>query len=182
MRADGLATITVVIPTMNRPTLERAVQSAEGAEEIIVVGDSVDPTAGPLRFMEQPQSTRREARAAELRNAGMRRATSDWIAFMDDDDVFTSGAIETIRNAVSGKEPALYLFRMIWAGVHWMQPVIQLGNIGTPMIVCPSQGWKPWPTADYPNEDFGFADLNKNTWSGGVVFREEIIAHVRPPT
>jgi glycosyltransferase involved in cell wall biosynthesis len=182
-RTDSLASITVVIPTLNRSTLERTVQSAEGADEVIVVGDRAVPAAGQIRLQECPRSAHREGRAAELRNAGMRRATGDWIAFMDDDDAFTPGAIDAIRKAVSGKPPALYLFRMIIGGygMLWSSPVLEINNVGTPMIVCPSHDWRPWPTGGYPCEDYGFADLNKDAWPGGVVFREEIIAHVRPP-
>lgn len=181
-RADGLASISVVIPTMNRSTLERTVRSADGADEVIVVGDSVSPDAGPIRLEERPRSSHREGRAAELRNAGMRRATGAWVAFMDDDDVFAPGAIDAIRKAVSGKPPALYLFRMTLSGYGtlWSRPVLEINNVGTPMIVCPSHDWRPWPTGGYPCEDYGFADLNKDAWPGGVVFCEEVIAHVRP--
>lgn len=179
-RSDGLTSIAVVIPTLNRATLARAVASAEGADEVIVVGDCVHPAEGQHRLQVKPASNHREGRAAELRNAGMRQATSDWIAFMDDDDVFTAGAIHTIRKVVSGQPPALFIFRMIFAGVIWTKPIVALQNVGTPMFVCPSRGWRPWPTGGYPNEDYGFADLNKDAWPAGVVFREEIIAHVRP--
>jgi glycosyltransferase involved in cell wall biosynthesis len=181
-REDGLASITVVIPTLNRPTLARTVKSAEGADEVVVVGDCMPPAAGQVRLEAQPLSVHREGRAAELRNVGMRRATGNWIAFMDDDDVFTPGAIDMIRKAVSGNAPALYLFRMHFCGVRWSLPILEINNVGTPMIVCPARGWRPWPTGGYPCEDYGFADLNKSSWSGGVVFREEIIAEVRPPT
>ena len=182
IRADGLASITVVIPTMNRPTLARTVQSAAGADEIVVVGDGVLPATGDVRLQESPRSTDRGSRAAELRNAGMRQATGDWIAFMDDDDVFTPRAVDTIRAIVSGQQPALYVFRMLNpGGVLWRHPVIEYCNVGTPMIVCPSRDYKPWPVGgSYPAEDYGFAHANQTAWPGGVVFRAEVIAHVRP--
>jgi glycosyltransferase involved in cell wall biosynthesis len=172
--------ISVVIPTLDRPTLKRAVRSAEGADEVIVVGDRVKPSAGQVRIKARPRAEHRVPRAAELRNRGMSVATGDWIAFMDDDDVFAPGAIDTIRQAVT--VPALYLFRMTthFAGVLWHHPALEINNVGTPMIVCPSRGWRPWPTEGYPSEDYGFADLNKDAWPGGIIFREEIIAIVRP--
>ena len=172
--------ISVVIPTLDRSTLKRAVRSAAEADETIVIGDRVKPSAGRVRIKARPQSKRGASRAAELRNIGMREAASDWVAFMDDDDVFTPDAIDLIRHAVT--IPALYLFRMTthFAGVLWHHPVLEINNVGTPMIVCPSRGWRPWPVEGYPSEDFGFADLNKDAWQGGVVFREEIIAIVRP--
>lgn len=185
VRADGLASITVVIPTMNRSMLERATRSVDGADEVIVVGDRVRPTAGQIRIKEPSgePSDQPGARAAELRNVGMRRATGDWVAFMDDDDAFAPGAIDIIRTAVSGKPPALYLFRMLLNnGVRlWAEPFIAHGNVGTPMIVCPSHGWLPWPTKGYLTEDYGFAELNRRSWVDEVVFREEIIAHINFP-
>ena len=54
-RADGLALISVIVPTMNRPTLARTVQSAEGADEVIVVGDHAHPTEGQHRLREKPR-------------------------------------------------------------------------------------------------------------------------------
>ena len=176
------ATISVVIPTMNRPTLARTVDSADGADEVIVVGDNLKPKVGQVRIHARARIPRREGRAAELRNIGMQAATQSWVAFMDDDDVFAPGAIEVIRGVVSDVVPALYLFRMRdpWHGVLWRRPVVEVNNLGTPCLVCPSQGWKPWPTEGYQAEDYGFAEINKSTWPGGVVFREEIIAHVRP--
>lgn len=181
MRDDGRASITVVIPTMNRPTLSRTVQSAAGADEIVVVGDGVLPTAGQIRIQETACSGDRGSRAAELRNVGMARATSDWIAFMDDDDVFTPNAIQAIRSVVSGKERALYVFKMTYRGTQlWQRPVVEYCNVGTPMIVCPSRDYKPWPLQGYPAEDYGFAHLNQTSWPGGVVFRDEVIAHIRP--
>lgn len=181
-RSDGLESIAVVIPTLNRPSLERAVESAAGADEIVVVGDHVWPRVGTKRLKSKSEAMYPAPRAADLRNLGMRHVMSAWIAFVDDDDVFTPGAIAMIRQVVSGQQRALYLFRMTFGGsdVRWREPVIEQGNVGTPMIVCPALGYKPWPTDGYRHEDHGFADLNRSTWSGGVVFRDEVIARVRP--
>ncbi|WP_207456466.1 glycosyltransferase [Azospirillum sp. SYSU D00513] len=97
--------VSVVIPTRNRPDLvKRAVESAlaqsYAALEVIVVIDGPDPaTAGALGGLSDPRLTVIELPenkgAAEARNIGVHRAAGDWIAFLDDDDLWLEGKIAT---------------------------------------------------------------------------------------
>lgn len=93
---DGPLDVSVVIPTLDRPTsVLRAVQSA-GAQrpppgEIIVVSDGLDPRLGPLLAAAGVPGVRlietvgaRGAPAA--RNAGIMAALKTWVALLDDDD------------------------------------------------------------------------------------------------
>jgi glycosyltransferase involved in cell wall biosynthesis len=86
--------ISVIIPAYNAAAyIERALRSvlnqSRPAEEIIVINDgSTDTTSeilkryeGKIRIIEQAN-----AGVSAARNAGIRAATGDWIAFLDADD------------------------------------------------------------------------------------------------
>lgn len=107
-------TLSVVVPTYGgrvsvKATVEALLADPSGGLEVIVVSDG-DPTAvrlalssvhdHRLRLMAQEH---RGAGAA--RNLGLREATSDWVSFVDDDDVprsdyrtiWASGACERVQ-------------------------------------------------------------------------------------
>lgn len=94
-------TVSVVIPTLNRPkALERAMGCIlsqqlppEIAAEIVVVDNSVDANARSLvaRFSEGAQMPIRYVSMprpgiATARNAGIGAARGEWVAFIDDDE------------------------------------------------------------------------------------------------
>jgi glycosyltransferase involved in cell wall biosynthesis len=102
-----VAFVSVVIPTYNRHgPLRRALASVVGqttpdglAVEIVVVDNSQDgnaaavvqefePSRLALRYVPEP-----EAGVANARNAGVRAALGDWIAFLDDDEEAVPGWI-----------------------------------------------------------------------------------------
>jgi hypothetical protein len=62
--------LTVVIPTISRPTLARAILS--------VRGQSV-----PTEFIVQPSTT---DHCGDTQNAGVARVTTEWVGFLHDDD------------------------------------------------------------------------------------------------
>ena len=88
-----MARVSVVIPTHSRPDLlPRAVGSARAAGrdvEVVVVDDaSTDGTADLCRSLEGITYVRLPTNqgVAGARNAGLRAASADLIAFLDDDD------------------------------------------------------------------------------------------------
>jgi glycosyltransferase involved in cell wall biosynthesis len=88
--------VTVVIPTRNRATILRhTIQSILRQEDvrisIVVVDDaSSDGTSDVVRSLPEVQLIRHESVTEQriARNHGASVATSDWIAFCDDDDLW----------------------------------------------------------------------------------------------
>jgi glycosyltransferase involved in cell wall biosynthesis len=94
--------ISVVIPTYNRSALAvEAVQSvlhqSRPPDEVIVVDDgSTDDTAEALSsFHDRIRYLLQEhAGVSSSRNAGIRLATGDWLAFLDSDDLWRPDKLE----------------------------------------------------------------------------------------
>jgi glycosyltransferase involved in cell wall biosynthesis len=106
--------ISVVIPTFNRAkvvpaAIESVLAQTYPAQEIIVVDDgSVDETTevlasygGRIRAISQENGG-----LSAARNTGIRAAGCEWVAFLDDDDVYVPERLE-IAAATIGKHPDL---------------------------------------------------------------------------
>jgi glycosyltransferase involved in cell wall biosynthesis len=94
--------ISVVIPAYNASryiaeTIESVLQQTLPADEVLVLDDgSTDETASiaeqfgpPVRVIRRPNS-----RVAATRNAGIQEAVSEWIGFIDADDLWESSKLE----------------------------------------------------------------------------------------
>jgi hypothetical protein len=107
---------SVIIPTHNRAHLvERAVRSAREAGrdiEVIVVDDaSTDETSKVCRALEGIKYIRLERNqgVAGARNVGILASTSDYIAFLDDDDQRLPGTLDIQVDALSSNPEAAFV-------------------------------------------------------------------------
>jgi len=118
-----MPTVSVIIPTFNRSSfLPAAVESAKHAAsdfEIIVVDDgSTDNTAGVcdaltgVRYVRLPSNQG----LAAARNAGIRASSTEFVAFVDDDDFRLPGSIDLqIRLLKATPDAALCYGRVLLA-------------------------------------------------------------------
>lgn len=116
----GSERISVIIPVYNTEKyLEKSVRSVMdqtyGNLEIICVNDgSTDGSAGILRRLQQEDPRiviveKENGGLGDARNAGLERATSEWVSFLDSDDTLRTDTYEIISGAF-GEEPDLICF------------------------------------------------------------------------
>ena len=111
-------TVSIVIPTYNRAhLLERALSSAvsecKPGDEVIVVDDgSTDNTEAVIRaFSRYARYLIGEHRGAgAARNAGIRAAAGDLVAFLDSDDEWIPGKLSWQRTVLERFPNILFLF------------------------------------------------------------------------
>lgn len=86
-------TVSVIVPTLNRPSVRGAVASAlvqEHATEILVIDDSPAQDLKPVSSDSRVRIIRTGGAvgSAQARNLGMEEAQGEFVAFLDDDDLW----------------------------------------------------------------------------------------------
>jgi len=158
-------TISFIIPTVGRDSLKKTLASIESwsGDEVLVIQHN--PPSGNWGNNE--------------RQEGTDKAKCDYLAFIDDDDVYVPGHREIMANAIKENVngyPIMFRMRYPSGRVLWEIKKIKCGNIGAPMFLVPNKKeslhkWEPERSA----ADFIFAD--KWHWPAKLtVWREEIIA------
>jgi glycosyltransferase involved in cell wall biosynthesis len=158
-----MTSISFIIPSINRRSLYNTIDSIE-----LWKGDEV------LVEFDLPPSGRW---GNDQRNNAMMRAKGDYLAFIDDDDVYVAGHRRIMQKAIFDNPDCLTLFKMQYPNgdLLWAIPDKVPGNIGSPMILVPNNPKYCYHWKDGRNmADFIFVDH----WQGEIVWREEIIAYL----
>jgi GT2 family glycosyltransferase len=179
--------LSIVIPTLGRATLEQTLASCAEADEIVVVLDTA--RGGTLPCDLPPNAVFAEGHfgvtgghAGRVHGIGL--ATGTHLAFFDDDDVYAPGAIALMREAACDL-PVIFRMDHYAHGILWRDRELRFGNVSTQMYVVPNDParlgtWEPHaPGLKEPGGDYTFIAgcVEK---MGGPVWREEIIAVIRP--
>ena len=153
--------ISFVIPSMNRKTLHDTIASIElWPEDELLVEFDIPPSG---RW------------GNDQRNNAMLRAKGDYLAFIDDDDIYVLGHRRMMQKAMIDNPGCLNLFKMQYPNgdILWATPQKVPGNISTAMILIPNKPKLLYHWKDGRNmADFIFVDH----WLGETVWRDEIVA------
>lgn len=143
----GEPAISVIVPIYNvEPYLGECLDSLCGQTlrniEIIGVDDGSTDGSGALLDEYAAKNKRiiavhqKNAGVSAARNAGMRLAKGEYLAFVDGDDWMERTAYEDILQKLQGRRPDIVIFRhtSIYGGE--LRPTRPYGNIGNPQGFC----------------------------------------------
>lgn len=113
----SLPTFTVVVPTHKRPALLREALASVAAQtltgsQVIVVDDAAHPetraVAAEFPSVEYVANPGNRG-GSGARNAGVALATGDWVAFLDDDDLWVPHKLSAVAAVIARSGPELAL-------------------------------------------------------------------------
>jgi hypothetical protein len=170
--------ISVIISTLGRSGLDRAIRTSRWADEIVVVFDAEEPLSHPRGCKVFAEGPTRDYGSGQ-KNRGMIEATGTHLAFMDDDDVYTRRAGKLIRAAVTETPDRVHVFCMRNRDKVYSGPV-ESGKISTQMFIVPRAPVGRW--GGRYGEDFDFISGTMTLRGDEPVFHPEVIAIIRPRT
>lgn len=183
-------TLSIIIPTCGRATLRRTLARLDGlapGDEVLVCADGPQPAAEQMvaelaphvRYLQCPRTG---DIGATPRNTGIAEARGDYLLFVDDDDWYLPGALATVRRGCAEQPGSAFLYRMYQPYqrglILWTTRTLRLGNIGTPMFVCPRVPGRVAAWNSRWGHDLDFVVDTLRLLDRPVVWRPEIIACV----
>ncbi len=173
-------TVSYIVATTGRPTLQRALDSIETwpGDELIVVGNMGSAVDARVRFL--PHGPGKDWGHKE-RNYAMPFATGDYLAHLDDDDVYLPGVralMDTAIHLTPGR-PVVFKIKFSNGAMIWKERAIKFGNVGTPMTVMPNVRHKLGTWGSFYGGDHAF--LKTCRWTPAeYAWRADVLAHIRP--
>lgn len=130
-----MALVTFIIPTIGRSTLKDTIQclfnQTNPAWEAIIIFDGIEPTISSqdprLQIVRCEKSGEGHNGAGKVRNFGIALATTEWVAFVDDDDGIKSCYVNVLADEISQHPTDCILFRML----NWDTSVLPCNNTDT---------------------------------------------------
>ena len=134
--------ISVLITTYNRAHLvgeaiDSVLAQTRPADEIVLIDDgSTDGTPARLAaYGDRITVVRKEnGGISSARNAGLRRATGDWVTFLDDDDVWYPNRLEVLDRDLRAADPDIqvHVANMRYVGTGYVYDEMDLYGIEAP--------------------------------------------------
>ena len=168
--------ISFIVPTVGRKSLIATLRSIETlpGDEILMVSNGYRVHDPRVRFIDcLPGGDFGHTE----RNVATPHAKGDYIAHIDDDDVYAPGTRGLMADAIEKTPDRPVLFRMRYPNgiTLWRDKEIRCGNIGTPCFLIPNVpeklgSWEPFVGGDC-------AFLETSGWAPSeYVWRPEVIA------
>lgn len=170
--------ITFIVPSIGRPTLAETVQSINTQTnpqwKAIIVFDGVKPTTDiipsspKIQILEIEKQGQGKNSAGNVRNEGMRNVNTDWIAFVDDDDVISPDFVDTFqREIIDHPYVDVLIFRMYQHKQRIILPKLNThklirDQVGISFVIRTNifkSGFKFIPSS---REDFNYLDTLRN--------------------
>jgi hypothetical protein len=176
-------TVTYIVPTVGRPSLLRTLASIETwpGDEILIVGErrqftdaSVIWQKAGVRFVQCPRGN---DWGHTERNVATSQAKGQYIAHIDDDDVYAPGTRTLFESAMQAAPGRPTIFRMRFPNgiTLWQDQQIRCGNLGTPCFLMPNVPSKLGTWMPFVGGDCAFLESSK--WPADeYVWRPEVIA------
>ena len=188
--------VTFIIPSLNRPTLNNALESIINQSNpnwkcVIVYDDCEGQQFSDKRiktikanlnlkkcncFGKCLANCNDNGRAGYVRNEGIKIADTEWVAFLDDDDTLHSDYVETLLNKYKDSDCVIFKMQMPNKQVVPSYPEIALGNVGISFAF--KRNLNLFFEAKTNAEDYIFLN-NMLKYTGRITFADEIYYYVR---
>lgn len=168
--------ISFIVPTIGRPSLLATLASIETypGDEIIVIGNVKEGQNGRVRYV---FSLPGGDWGHTERNKATPMARGQYIAHIDDDDIYAPGTRELMEESIRKHPGRPSIFRMRFPNgiTLWSEPTIRCGNLGTPCFLIPNRPTMMGTWGSFVGGDCHFLETSK--WKPEeYVWRPEIIA------
>jgi hypothetical protein len=183
------ASLSIIVPTHDGDGLDTlfasVVDQLRHGDEVLVVGDTFEgrPT---LPKIDDPAFQYVEHDAGHhcwghcQINYGITQARGDYLLFIDDDDCFPDGALDTVRKAIAEQpEPRPLMFKF-WSERHGMvlppRHEVRESAIGGHALVVPNIPEKLGRWGERYAGDYDFIVSTLEHWPEGPAWYDDVIA------